>query len=337
VKRALVTGATGLVGSHIVERLLADGWQVRGLVRSLSARDVAALQAIGLEPLRGDVLDAASFARAAKGVDVIFHTVAAITQSGGWELYRKLNVDGTTNAIAAAQASGARLLQLSSVAVYGPEGRFREGGGKTGEDTPLTPLPSGAHYARSKRESEQRVMEAHGEGRIWATAVRPDVIYGPRDRQFVPRLARLLRWGVAPLIGDGETTLAVVHAANVADGALRAVMTDGAGGRAYNLANDFDVTVRRFFELAGVGLQRRLRFMEIPSGLARAVFNGAKGVVNVATAGRMNVVSNASIAMISEDNPFTSARARREIGWTPRVDHEQGVPEAFRWWRTNRR
>ena len=173
MKRALVTGATGLVGSHIVERLLADGWQVRGLVRSVSARDVAALQAIGLEPLQGDVLDAGSFARAARGVDVIFHTVAAITQSGGWELYRKLNVDGTMNAIAAAQASGARLLQLSSVAVYGPEGRFRDGGGKTDEDTPLTALPSGAHYARSKRESEQRVMEAHAEGRIWATAVRP--------------------------------------------------------------------------------------------------------------------------------------------------------------------
>lgn len=337
MKRALVTGATGLVGSHIVERLLADGWQVRGLLRSTSSREVRELQAKGLESAQGDVLDGAAFTSAAKGVDAIFHTVAAITQSGGWELYRKLNVDGTANAIAAAQASGARLLQLSSVAVYGPEGRFREGGGKTDEDTPLTPLPSGSHYARSKRESERLVLGAHAAGRIWATAVRPDVIYGPRDRQFVPRLARLLRWGVAPLVGDGETTLAVVHAANVADGAVRAVMAEVAGGRAYNLANDFDVTVRRFFELAGVGLDRRTRFVSIPAGVARGLFNGARGLLTVATAGRLNVVSNASIAMISEDNPFTSERARREIGWNPRVDHEQGVPEAFRWWRTNPR
>src|SRR5690349_25106729 len=117
LRKALVTGATGLVGSHIVERLLSDGWEVRGLVRTPTAFDALDLQAIGMEPVRGDVLDRDAFTRAAKNVDVIFHTAAAITPSGGWEVYRRLNVDGTENAIAAAESSGARLLQLSSVAV----------------------------------------------------------------------------------------------------------------------------------------------------------------------------------------------------------------------------
>ena len=66
--------------------------------------------------------------------------------------------------------------------------------------------------------SEALVLEAHAAGRIWATAVRPDVIYGKRDRQFVPRIAGLLQRGFAPLIGGGRTTLPIVHAANVADG-----------------------------------------------------------------------------------------------------------------------
>jgi nucleoside-diphosphate-sugar epimerase len=287
--------------------------------------------------VKGDVLDRDSFVRAAKGVDVIFHTVAAITKKGGWELYRHLNVDGTANAIAAAEASSARLLQLSSVAVYGPEGRFRDDGRKTDEDTPLTALPPGAHYARSKRESEELVLDAHRAGRIWASAVRPDVIYGPRDRQFVPRIARLLSSGFAPLIGGGRSTLPIVHAANVADGAVRAVMSARAGGRAYNLANDFDLTARRFFELGAHGLGRRVRFVPIPLGVARVAFKAFRAGMNIVTGGALSVVSNASISFISEDNPFTSERARREIGWSPRVDHEHGVPEAFHWWLTNRR
>ncbi|HEY4305763.1 MAG TPA: NAD-dependent epimerase/dehydratase family protein [Gemmatimonadaceae bacterium] len=335
--RALVTGATGLVGSHIVERLLADGWDVRGLVRAPASPDVLDLQAIGLEPVQGDVLDRESFVRAAKGVDVIFHTVAAITQSGTWETYRRLNVGGTENAIAAAEAWSAKLLQLSSVAVYGPDGRFRDDGRKTDEDTPLTALPDNAHYARSKRESEQLVIAAHRSGRIWATAVRPDVIYGSRDRQFVPRMARIIRSGVAPIIGNGQSTLPIVHAANVADGAVRAAMHTNAGGHVYNLANDFDLTAQRFFELGAHGLGRRVRFVRFPLGLARVVFGAFKKIANTVTGGGFNAVSNASISFISEDNPFTSDRARREIGWSPRVDHEHGVPEAFHWWLTNQR
>jgi nucleoside-diphosphate-sugar epimerase len=180
-------------------------------------------------------------------------------------------------------------------------------------------------------------MAAHAARRIWATAVRPDVIYGRRDRQFVPRLARILQRGVAPLIGGGRSTLPIVHAANVADGAVRAAMCDTAGGRAYNLANDFDVTVRQFFEWGGAGLGRRVRFVPIPLGVARGLFNGFRKVANAVTAGRWNVISNASLSMITEDNPFTSDRARREIGWSPTVRHADGVPEAFRWWLMNRR
>lgn len=333
MSRALVTGATGLVGSHLVDRLLADGWSVRALVRAPAPE----LEARGVETTRGDVLDRESFLRAARATDVVFHTAAAITPSGGWESYRRLNVDGTHNAIAAAEASGARLVHLSSVAVYGPTGRYRANGAKTSEDTPLGPLPDNAYYARSKRESEQLVMEAHAAGRIWATAVRPDVIYGTRDRQFVPRIATILNRGVAPLIGGGTSTLAIVHAANVADGAFLAAMHADAGGRAFNLANDFDVTVREFFELGARGLGKRVRFVPVPFAIANPVFIAGRTILNALTGGKLSVVANASLAMITESNPFTSDRAKRELGWAPRVRPEDGIPEAFRWWLTHRR
>ena len=329
--KALVTGATGLVGSHIVERLLADAWSVRALVRSPS-NDLAAS---GVDVTHGDVLDRDTFVRSAAGCNAIFHTAAAITTPGGWEVFRRLNVDGTINAIAAAESSGARLLQLSSVAVYGPTARYAGPGKKTSEDMVLGPLPERAYYARSKRESEQLVMDAHAAGRIWATAVRPNVIYGPRDRQFVPRVAKLLRRGVVPLIGGGRSIFSVTHAANVADGAVRAVTCDFAGGRAYNVANDYPVTVRQFFELAGDGLERRVRFISVPLSVAKVAFKIVKSTTRVLTGGRLNVISSASIGFLTEDNPFTSERARRELGWSPVVRPEHGIPEAFHWWKTH--
>jgi len=328
VPRALVTGATGLVGSYIVDRLVTDGWSVRALVRAphtqLAWRDV--------EPVAGDILDADAFANAAKGCDTIFHAAAAVTPRGGWEAYRRPNVDGAANAVLAAERSGARLLQVSSVAVYGPEGRYRGAGQRTDESTPLAPLPERAYYARSKRESEELVLAAHAAGRIWATAVRPTVVYGRRDRQFVPRMARFLSRGVAPIIGGGRATFAIVHAANVAQGAFLAATNDTAGGRAYNISNDGEVSVRRFFELAAQGMGRRVRLVAVPMWLARGGFAALRFAAKRLTGGRMSVLSNASLSFLTESDPFSSDRARRELGWSPVVRPEDGIPDAFRWW-----
>ena len=347
---ALVTGATGLVGSHVVERLAADGWRIRALVREPKVVRQAApsgwngidwLRERGVELAAGDILDLSSFVEAARGCDTIFHTAAAVTPPATrvhpYDAYRVPNVDGTRNAIAAAARHGARLLQLSSVAVYGPKTRYASSKVLGVDETmPLDPLPERAYYARSKRESEELVMAAHDEGRIWATAVRPDVIFGPRDRQFIPRLARFLRFGVAPVIDGGNAIMAIVHAAHVADGAVRAATTDAAGGRAYNLANDFDVRWRDFFRLAGEGLGRRVRCLSISHGLAAALLSVTKRTVRIVTAGGMNVVTTASLDFMSRNNPFNSDRARRELGWTPTLRPDASIPDAFRWWRDNR-
>jgi nucleoside-diphosphate-sugar epimerase len=326
---ALVTGATGQVGSHIAEQLVRAGWSVRGLARS-EASD-AALRAIGADPVRGDVEDRASVIAASKGAEVIFHTAAAITQRGGWDTYRRINIEGTSSAIEAAAASGARLLHLSSVAVYGSAGRY--GAHKTNEDTVLGTIGERSHYARSKRESEEMVLAAHRAGRLWATAVRPDVIYGPRDRQFVPRMASALRLGVMPLIGGGTSKLAVVHAANVAEGAILAATSDVAGGRVFNLANDYDVTVRDFFRLAAEGLGTRVAFVPVPVWMAKTGLRGFRLVDRIALEGKFAVALEGSLSFMTRDNPFTSDRAKRELGWDPSVRPEVGIPAAFRWWK----
>lgn len=303
---------------------------MRAFVRD--AARAGALSRAGVELATGDTLEPSGFARAARRCDVVFHTAAAVTAGGGWEAFRRPNVEGTRNAIAASASAKARLVHVSSVAVYGGRERYRDGGVKTDEDSPLAELSEHAYYARSKRESEALVMEAHAAGRLWATAVRPSVIYGTHDRQFVPRLARLLKRGIVPLVGGGHTTLAVVHAANVADGMVRAAITDAAGGRAYNLANDFDVTVEQFFRLGSEGLSVKMRRVPVPYVVARAGLGAFALIAPLLFGNRFKAVGSASLDFISRDNPFSSERARRELGWDPPVRPEDGVPDAFRWW-----
>lgn len=329
MRRALVTGATGLVGSHIVERLHADGWAVRALVRD--PQHAAWLAPLGAELVAGDVLEADGLVRAAAACEAIFHCAAAILpERSEWESYRATNLDGTANAIAAARTAGARLLHVSSVAVYGGASRYRST--PTDETVELPPLPETAFYARSKRESEAMVLEAHARNEIWACAVRPDVIYGKRDRQFVPRVAKALSRGFFPVLGGGRSTLAIVHAGNVADGAVRAVVTETAGGKAYNLANDYDVTVRDFVRLAAQGLGRRVRLVPVPMVLAKAVFKAVTVLIGVARRGAALSQAGGAVAFISRNNPFSSDRARRELGWRPPVQPDVGIPDAFRWW-----
>ena len=168
--RALVTGGTGLVGSHIVERLVRDHWSVRALVRAPSRT----IESLGGECFVGDVFDGGHVHT--RGLGMRRHLPQRRGNHAEWRLGIVPSFERRWNQPRhrGAAANSARLVQLSSVAVYGPTGRYRADGLTTDEETPLAPLPEGAFYARSKRESEDAVMAACRAGRIWATALRPD-------------------------------------------------------------------------------------------------------------------------------------------------------------------
>ena len=333
-RTALVTGATGLVGSHIAEKLLADGWTVIALVRSLEKAEWLAAQ--GAKLVKGDVLNRQLMIDTASLATHVFHTAAAILPRGrSYESYRKLNIDGTKNVIAAAAGSRARLIHLSSVAVYGPTARYADH--VTDEDTVLEPLAEGLYYARSKRESEQIVLDAFAKGDVWTTAIRPCVIYGRRDRQFVPRMARAMRLGVLPLPGSGGNIMSIVHASEVADAAILAATTEAAGGRAYNVTTDkVPVTTRQFFELAARGLGRRVRIVSIPVWVTRGALAVARGVAGVVAGSGARAMVRSSLGFVTRDNPFSSERARRELGWTPTTDPRDAIPDAFAWYAQRR-
>jgi len=173
-------------------------------------------------------------------------------------------------------------------------------------------------------------MAAHRDGRIWATAVRPCVIYGPRDRQFTPRVAAALRLPIVPRIGPGTAIMSIVHARSVAELAVRAVTSEIAAGRAYNVTNDPPITVNEFYAAAEEGLGARARWVQIPAAPVQAVagaFGVAMRALRVSGASMLNA---RSLDFLLTDNPFSSERARVELGWTSGVSSREAVAESFR-------
>src|SRR5581483_3254606 len=250
--RVLVTGATGLAGSHVVERLLAGGHTVRALVRPTSDR--SGLQGLDVEFATGDVTAPATLGAAAAGCEGVVHTAAIV---GGWgrpEAFFRVGVLGTRNLLNAARAAGVRrFVQLSSIAVYGDDldGRLLR------ETDPYGYRPQPwNHYVREKVQSEQLAFSYHLRGWLEVAAVRPSVIWGARDRIAYPTAAALVCSPFAALVGSGRNRIPCVGVRDVADVAVRALELPQAAGRAYNVSSAQQITQQQLYRLVARTLDR---------------------------------------------------------------------------------
>jgi nucleoside-diphosphate-sugar epimerase len=315
--KIFVTGGTGLIGRHLIAALRQRGDTVRALARSDAA--AAELAARGAEPVRGDLSDAAGLERSVAQSEAVVHAAAMVLSRAGWEAWRAANVVGTETVARIAARRGARLVYLSSVAVYGRRTTYDGGPGSVAEDFGLDrPLYPGDHYARSKREAELALWRVAEETALRAVALRPCVIYGEGDRNFAPRIARLLERGRAPLIGRGDNLLSVVYAGNVA-AAVLAALDRGTVTGAFNVTNDGGVTQREFLVRFAAGLGVPARWIPVPHALA---WWGAR--LWDATVGALPwfaslLSARSSVQFLASDNPYTSAKAERELGWRPPV------------------
>src|SRR5207245_11582999 len=144
----LVTGGAGPLGTHVLDALRARGERPRALVRERSRDGV---EALGAEAVVGDVTDASSWQRAAAGVQAIIHAAALVASHDSFDEFSRVNVGGTRLAIEAARRTGARLIHISSVAVYGRKAVYAARDSGVRADYAFQPLPEGDYSARSKR------------------------------------------------------------------------------------------------------------------------------------------------------------------------------------------
>ena len=326
----LVTGGSGLVGSHVIEALRARGEEVRALVRPAGR---AAVERLGAAVVLGDVTDPAAWRQAAQGVRGIVHAAALVAQRVSFDEFVAVNVGGTRRAIEAACTTGARLVHISSTAVYGRKFAYVAGreGIRITEDFPFGPIEAHDFYARSKRMAEAVLWEHTARGGLWAAAIRPNVIYGERDRLFSPKVVRAVRVGFIAQVGPGTNQLSCVYAGNVAAAVVAALSSTVAGGHAYNTTNDGTVTQREFIDAFAEALGKRVRRIPIPYGAAAL---GAtlwsewqRLLYPVAYAG----IGRAAVQFIAGDNPFVSDRARDELGWQPPLPPREAIRRTVRW------
>ncbi len=327
--KALVTGASGFIGGHVIEALRAAGHDPVALVRPTS--DTTMLEQWDVAIVRGDVTDPDSLRIACEGVDCVIHTAAVVSMYGAWEEYRRVGVVGTENLVAAAvEAKVTRFIHLSSIAAYG----FRHAQGVVlTEDMPIDEEPEPwNHYVREKMLSEKVVGRAHSAGRIQATVFRPPVVIGPRDRNVVTRMMNLLRLPFTGTIGAGNNRVGCVVVEELAEVVVRGTTAEVAAGRVYNVGGKTPITQRELYGHYAKAAGRRAQPFFAPYRVAFAGASIAERLSQLAGRKEEPMLSLISVPVFGQDFTVDSSRAERELGWKGAADYERAVTESVKWY-----
>ena len=318
----LVTGATGFTGGWLARHLAGAGETVRALVRPGSVARAAPLTTAGVEVVRGDLGDPASLRAACAGVEVVYHIAATYRTAGqGAGSYHEVNVAGTARLLdAAVEARVRRVVHCSTGGVHGHI-----------EDPPAdetAPLAPGDVYQRTKLEGE-RVARARGEaGAVEVVVVRPIGIYGPGDTRFL-KLFRLARGPV--MLGSGRAFYHLTFVEDLVEGFRLCGTVARAAGETYLLAGARYTTLRELVALIAEELGTpppRLRLPVWPVWLA-----GAACELVCVPLGIEPPLYRRRVDFFTKSRAFDASKARRDLGFEPRVDLREGIRRTAAWYR----
>ena len=323
----LLTGASGFIGGPLARLLLSRGHQVRALVRKSSRRT-------GLDGVTfavGDLTSGEGLVDAVKGVDCILH-LAGVTKARTDDEYHQANAEGTRKLAeaAAAQPKAPRLVYCSSLAAAGPS---RAGKPKT-EDDAETPI---SVYGRSKLGGEL-ALRAFAD-RVPGVIVRPPIVYGPADHEFLPTLLPMMRVGVVLKSGFGAKHYSVIHVDDLCEALLAAAEKgtpldplDSRKG-VYFVSDDVEYTWEQVcFAVSDAMGKRRPRIVPLPDALSYAAGLGSQLQAKLrGTVATLNLDKAREIAC--EAWTCSPARAKREIAYQPRMNLRDGMQTAVDWYR----
>ena len=318
--KVLVTGASGFIGSHLVERLVGLGYEVRCLVRRTSS--LAWLPVAQVRLVEGDLATGAGLGAACAGAGLVFH-LAGVTKARSAADYHAGNAGATARVVeACAEAGVPRLVHVSSLAAVGPAGDAAP----LNEDAPCRPV---SHYGKSKLAGERVVRSSAMAAR--ATIVRPPVVYGPRDTDVLHIIRAAGRGWIAG-IGRRERFFSLVYVKDLVEGLAAAGTCPGAAGRTYFLAQPEPLSWSEFGAAAAGICGRRARHLAVPRPAAWALGAGAEAWARLT--GRPGIISRDKIAEAC--CPYwtcSPARAEREIGFRAATGLREGMAETIAWYR----
>jgi len=320
--RVLVTGATGFTGGHLARTLAARGYLVRALVRRpVNGRPT---ELPGVEQIDGDLRDADSLRRAARGVDVIYNIAALYRQAGlRDDVYRAVNAEAVGTIIdAAAAADVRRVVHCSTVGVHGDVEHP-----PANEDAPFRP---GDIYQDTKLEGERIAREHSERTGVEVVIARPSGIHGPGDR----RLLKLFR-GVARrrfiIFGDGRIFYHLTYIDDVVEGLRLCGEVPQAAGRSYIIAG---AEVRTLNEVVAIvadeaGVEaHRLHLPAWPLWLAGAACEAVCSPLGIEPP-----LYRRRVEFFTKSRAFDISRARAELDYAPAVGLREGIRRTLAWYR----
>jgi nucleoside-diphosphate-sugar epimerase len=318
----LVTGATGFIGRHLVERLLGEGHHVTAMVEQ--HLDAGRLEAAGVQVVRGDVRDYQSLLRAAMNCRVIFHLAARTEASGPTQKdLEEVNIRGTENVAQAALAVGAaRLVFGSSVALYGRSIRNRA----IHEETVPTP---DSPYGRSKFLAEQLLRSLHQREGLPVVLVRLSAVFGPGAMSWL-NLFQAIAAGRFRLIGRGDNHHHVADIVDVAEGLTLCGSVAGIEGRTYILAGAESVRLRDLIQAVGEEAGGPPLPPNLPIAPLR-LYRMASRRVFQWTGYRSPLADR--IDLYLGDRAFDLSRSRQELAYKPGVTTRNAVHRTAAWFK----
>jgi nucleoside-diphosphate-sugar epimerase len=324
--RALATGGGGFLGGAIVRLLCARG----DSVRSFSRQSYPALEALGVEQVRGDLADVAAVTKAAAGSDIVFHVAARPGVWGPWEEYHRANVVGTENVVAACRANGIRRLVFTSSPSVIFAGADQHG---VNESAPY-PKRFLAHYPHTKALAEQAVLAANGPD-LATVALRPHLIWGPGDPHLIPRLIGQARAGRLKWIGREPKLVDTVYVDNAAAGHLQAadrlVPGSPVAGKVYFLSQGEPEPLWDFVNrlLAAAGLPPVTR--GVSAGVAYSTGAVWEAVYRLLRLRGEPPMTRFVARQLSTAHWFDLTAARRDFGYAPSISTEEGLKRVAVW------
>lgn len=318
-----ITGASGFIGGKLAERLLTTGRAVRVLAR----RPLPELAARGAEVILGDLHDPRALARGCASASTVFHVAGRVGVWGPPDDFFRVNVEGTRNVIAACRdAKVPRLVYTSSPSVV------YNGGDLAGldESAPLCTAAPCA-YPTSKAAAEKLVLAANDQS-LATVALRPHLVWGPGDKNVVPRIMTLARTGRLKIVGAGRNKVDITHITNVVDAHLLAegalVQPDHpARGRAYFITNGEPVVLWDWINevLRGVGIPEITKHIRLP--VAYAAGGVMERLWRVLPLKGEPPMTRFVAKEMATDHWFDISAARRDLGYHPLVTMADGTAE----------
>lgn len=326
--RALVTGGGGFLGRAIVEQLLERG----DAVTILSRQRYPEIEALGADGVSVDLTtEQPDLPGMLAGTDVVFHVAARAGMWGSKEAFWSINVDGTRRMLAAARAAGVKRFVYTSSPSAVWSGHDEVNLSESDCPYPETYL---AHYPASKGAAEQLVLAANS-AEMATTALRPHLIWGPRDPHLIPRLIDRARSGRLRIIGQGNNNVGITHVANAAWAhllACDALSADSANaGKAYFITDDEPVALWPWINdlFAAVGVPPVTR--RISAANAERAGAVAEWIWRTFQRPGDPPMTRFVARAMSTHHHYDLSAARSDFGYHQRIEPQQGLAETVAW------